>query len=221
MSSLLPNHRLAIDALIRAASEDLCSESSSSSEASGSASASASASSNPSASSRSRLTNSSVGHNSFVHGSTGRQNILPKSPVSPRPPEQATTDAEAKNNEVRGNRSVTFDPEMAMNPDRSERRNEDGSSSSYAEEMDDDEEEDIEQTNSSGEMQDPHMKASRKGRSSDDAGVRRLRWAVLLLLVVSGVSISIATYFSLRDQQTVSYTQDVRRAVDRCQCLVA
>jgi hypothetical protein len=220
MSSLLPKHRLAIDALIRAASDDLCSESSSSSEASGSLSGSGS--SNPSASSRSRLTNSSAGHNSFVPSSPVRQNRHPVSPKSPPPSEQATpAEAEAKDFEIRGNRSVTFDLETAIAPDRSERGNVDGSSSSYAEEMDDDEEEDIEQTNSSGEMQDPHMKASRKGRSSDDAGVRRLRWAVLLLLVVSGVSISIATYFSLRDQQTVSYTQDVRRAVDRCQFLVA
>jgi hypothetical protein len=198
MSSLLPEHRLAIDALIRAASDDLCSESSSSS-------ASASASS-ATPSSRSRAANGSSGHSASLRGSSVQQNPPPDIPP---PSNQTTTADESKDFEVRGNRSVTFDPETAMSPDRSERGNMDGSSSSYAEEMDDDEE-DIEQTNSSGELQDPQMKASRKGRSGADTGVRRLRGAVLLLLVVSGASISIATYFSLRDQQTVSYTQDVR-----------
>jgi hypothetical protein len=152
-----------------------------------------------------------------MHGSSVQQNTGPDS--SPPPSNQTAAEVDSKDFTVRGNRSVTFDPETAMSPDRSERGNVDGSSSSYNEEMDDDEE-DIEQTNSSGEMQDPNMKASRKNRSSDDAGVRRLRWAVLLLLVVSGVSISIATYFSLHDQQTVSYTQDVRAFIPG-QCLAS
>jgi hypothetical protein len=77
----------------------------------------------------------------------------------------------------------------------------DMSLSSHADEVD--------QSNSTSDHADENDKATRRSKRQEAARVRRLRFVVLLLLVVAGIVISVVTYFSTKGQETLDYTRSV------------
>jgi hypothetical protein len=108
------------------------------------------------------------------------------------------------NEDASPGRSVKFKLDAtAVHKDASENVVDDISSSSYADEA--------EQSTSANtnDLTDENNKSIQKRKRQDDTRVRRLRYIVLSLLVVTGIVISIVAYITIREQETLDYTRSV------------